>query len=109
MSDWKFGSISSILTDYASIVYIIIALWGGVVSYIEKIRRSKSHFRTWALIAELVIAGFTGAIAMFVGLELQLNQEIIAVLVGVLAHMGARSISTIETWVLKRLGIDQDK
>lgn len=84
---------------------LAVALLGGLVSYIAKIRKGEiaSHNVT-QLVGELATSAFAGLLAFWVCAYLGTPGPLMACLVGVSGHMGTRAISMFEEWASKRFG-----
>lgn len=92
-------------------VILGIALFGGLASWWGKVR--KGELLIWnisALVGELTISAFAGLMAFYICDALSMSQGLMAAVVGISGHAGARAIVWIETvgqkWAEKRLGID---
>lgn len=96
--------ISSEITPY--LLVGVISVWGGVASYIRKLRAGMfRRFSVAELVGEVTISGFVGFLTFFACQAYQLGPELTAVFTGICAHMGSRAIFTMEfavDGVLKR-------
>lgn len=78
--------------------FLVLALWGGTVSYIGRIRKGKLAFSFAELIGEWSISGFTGIITAYICAEMQFSFYMTAALVAISGHMGGRALSIFENW-----------
>ncbi len=86
------------------LLVLVIALWGGTVNYISRIKRGVvSHFSIVEWIGELVISGFSGVITFWLCEAAGFDQLITAACVGIAGHAGGRMIFFIEQVMMKRL------
>jgi CHASE2 domain-containing sensor protein len=95
------------VTDYSLWTYLwVIALssWGGVVSWVSKVRRGEvSPMSFLELIAEVVVAGFVGILTFWVCETAQIAPLLTAAMVGVSSHMGTRALFQFEKLFFSRL------
>ena len=87
----------------------IVSVWGGIASYIRKLRAGLFYrFSLAELVGEVTISGFVGFLTFFLCQEYGVSMEMTAVMTGICAHMGSRAIFTMEVAadnVLKRWGV----
>lgn len=107
---------TGILIAYPWVTYMWVfglAIWGGFVSYLNKVRRGiVSRFSFTELIGELVTSGFIGFLTFLMCQSAGINELLSGVMIGISGHMGARAISTaekaLENWLMNRFGISGD-
>jgi VanZ family protein len=93
---------------YAFITYVwvfILAMFGGAVSYLRKLKNGRKWKITDFLI-EILTAAFTGITMFFLCQSLGLSQVFTAALVGISGHFSSRAITlfgAIMDKVLKKL------
>ena len=75
---------------------VIIAAWGGIVSYFHKIDKHKIPFNLIKFIAEIATSAFVGVITFLLCDAANLSWELTAAFVGVSGHMGTRALFIIE-------------
>lgn len=86
--------------------FVLLALWGGTVSYIGRMKRDDKSFKALELLGELVISSFAGLITAYGATELGFSFTLTCALAGVAGHMGGKAIKLIETIVVTRLGME---
>lgn len=100
-------------TSYALLTYLwvtALALWGGVVRYIQKLRAGETtRFNFTELVGELVISAFSGIITFYLCEAAELNTLITAGLVGISGHMGSRALFLVENTMKRRFGLIDDE
>lgn len=74
---------------------IAISSWGGVVSWVSKMR-SHQQFSLIELIGEITTSAFSGILVFLACQSTNLDGTITACLVGVSGHMGARTMYVLE-------------
>ncbi len=90
-------------TGLTYIWLLFLALWGGTVNYITRVRQGTvDRFSFVELIGEWAISGFSGFLAVTVCMELQVSWYMTAFFTGVAGHMGGRAIFIFEYWVKNR-------
>lgn len=89
--------------------FIFLAVWGGTVNYITRLKGDKSPFSIIELVGEWVISGFSGLITAFICQEMGISFMYTAAAAGVAGHMGGRGIYMIEKIINKRIGLSSDK
>jgi hypothetical protein len=97
-------------TNYTLITYgwvTLLSAWGGVVSFLSKLRAGKAsrRFNLLEFIGEVTTSAFSGLLT-FWGCEAAGFEPLwTAVLVGISGHMGARALYQIELIVQRKLGV----
>lgn len=106
--------LKNILSEY--IIYfwfIILAMIGGTVKYLSRLKTKNLPFSLLELIMEWVISGFAGIITMYVCLWQGYDLHLTAVLVGITGHMGGSGIALIQESIMSawknRLGVQISK
>lgn len=91
---------------YATYVWVLVlSIWGGIASYIQKMKSGVSRFNLMEIFGEIVIAGFAGVMTYYVCAFAHTPEVLSAVAVGISGHMGTRAISVLEIWIGKKLGL----
>ncbi|MEC4724268.1 phage holin family protein [Shewanella sp. D64] len=91
---------------FGYIWFIFLAVWGGTVNYLIRLKRDKSTaFSIVELLGEWVISGFSGLLTAFICAEMGLSFMYTAALAGIAGHMGGRGIYLLERVVRKRIGL----
>jgi len=78
--------------------FIFLAIWGGTVSYINRVRKTKTPFSLVELVGEWAISGFAGLITAYLCAEMGMSFYMTAALTGISGHMGGRAIFIMEKW-----------
>lgn len=84
--------------------FVIIAMWGGTVNYISKIRSSKEKFDIVVLIGEWSTSGFAGLLAGVACVRMDMTWEASMFVVGMAGHASARSLFLMQKVYEKWLG-----
>lgn len=104
----------SVLAGYTWLTYLWvfgISAWGGIVSYIGKVKRKiTTRFSFTELVGEIVTSGFVGIITFWLCEWSDLHELVTAAFVAISGHMGARAIFAAERFaeraIKKKYGID---
>jgi len=95
-------------TTYTLMTYgwvVLLATWGGIVSFIRKIKSGESRPNNiMEFVGEIVTSGFAGVITFYLCEASGMSPLLTAVAVGVCGHMGTRAIYQIERIIQGRLG-----
>lgn len=83
--------------------FIVLALWGGTVNYLSRIRKGSMAFSFAELVGEWSISGFTGIITAYICAEMQFSFYMTAALVAISGHMGGRALFVLESWFKHKL------
>jgi len=83
--------------------FIFLAIWGGTVSYINRVRKTKTPFSLVELVGEWAISGFAGLITAYLCAEMGMSFYMTAALTGISGHMGGRAIFIMEKWFQHRI------
>ena len=75
---------------------IVLAAWGGLASYVRKLRQGYIRFSLAELIGEICVSAFVGIITFFMCESSEFNQIFSAALIGITGHMGSRAIFIFE-------------
>ena len=98
------GQIIKELADHAGYLWmIVLAVWGGTVSYIARINATRSGFRLLDLLTQWLTSGFVGLLAGYLSLAVSDSTLLAFVLAGMSGHMGAAALVMIERIVKKHL------
>ena len=84
--------------------FVVLAVWGGTVSYIGRIKKSGHAFNFIELIGEWTVAGFAGLMTAYICTEMGLSFPLTAALTGISGHMGGAAIAMMEKWLQTKLG-----
>ena len=86
-----------------------LAVLGGVVSYIQRMRTKRSMIFSLAeLIGECAISGFVGILTALICVANGLGVELSAALTGIAGHMGSRALFLLERAISRRLNVPED-
>lgn len=99
------GAITKVLaeTGLGHLWLIVLAIWGGTVNYISRIKTSKAAFSITELIGEWTISGFAGIMTALVCHSLEWDWYLTAAATGIAGHMGGRAIGLAEHWFSNRI------
>lgn len=76
---------------------IILSAWGGIASYIRKVRCGIiARFSLVEIIGDIVISAFVGVVTFLLCDSAGIPQGLSAAIIGVSAHMGSRAIFAFE-------------
>jgi hypothetical protein len=90
---------------FGYIWFALLALWGGTVSYISRVRRDNAPFSFVELVGEWTISAFAGIMTALICQELEFSLILTAALAGISGHMGGRAIYMLEQFVCKKMGL----
>lgn len=86
-----------------AILGAIMVLWGGIASFVQRIRIQKEPFRISSFVGDLTIAGFCGvSVGLLLSATDRVHPYIIFFCMGMGAHMGARGIGLLENMYIER-------
>jgi hypothetical protein len=92
---------------------LFIALLGGLVAFINKVRSGDTRpFNVAEFAGEMIISGFSGVLAFWICSGFDINSWLTAAIVGISGHMGSRGIFMFEKWAeakLNELGLTKPK
>jgi hypothetical protein len=91
------------LYEYATTLFI--AIWGGAVSYLRRVRTAKRDFSLSELVGEVFISAFAGLLAYWGCLELKVSPTLTAITVGIAGHAGASTIFYVESFFRSKAGL----
>ena len=78
------------------VLVVIIAMWGGIVSYITNIKTKHKKFSWTELLFDTVVSSFAGFLTYMVCVWANYDAPLIVVLVAIAGHMGPRAIMKFE-------------
>lgn len=100
-------------SSYSWITYawvITLSAWGGIVSFLAKVRDGKSHaFSLIEFVGEITTSAFSGLLTFYGCEAVDIDPLYTVVLVGISGHMGTRAIYQFELYMQRRLGLKEDK
>jgi len=82
---------------------LVLSTWGGVVHYLQALKRSGRSFEWYALFLDLITASFAGLLANLLCESAGIKGAEAAAIVAVSGHMGARAIGKLESVYSKLL------
>jgi len=75
-----------------------LSIWGGTVSHIQKLRRTKRKFVMGSeYFMDLIICSFAGTLTYFLCMYANIEGWMQAILISISAHMGTRAIASFES------------
>jgi hypothetical protein len=83
---------------------IVLAIWGGTASYINRLKASDKKFKLVELFGEWIISGFAGMATAYLCFALDLSWHVTCFMSGIAGHMGARAIFVFENRFKKTFG-----
>lgn len=83
---------------------IIVSMWGGLVSFNQKIKSGHARpFNVMELLGELATSGFVGMLTFWLCSAAGIQPLVTAAFVGITGHMGSRALWRMEKWAEQRL------
>lgn len=100
-------------SNYALVTYLWVAIlsaWGGLASFIQKLRSGKTRaFNFMELAGEMVISVLAGIITFFLCEYAALDRLLEAALIAVSGHMGTRAIAQLEQYLMRRFPVPAER
>lgn len=90
---------------FGYIWFALLALWGGTVSYISRVRRNSTPFSFVELVGEWTISAFAGIMTALICQEMGFSLILTSALSGISGHMGGRAIYMLEQLVCKKFNL----
>ena len=76
----------------------LLSIWGGTVSHIQKLRRTKRKFVMGSeYFMDIIICSFAGLLTYFFCMYANIEGWMQAILISISAHMGTRAIASFES------------
>lgn len=88
---------------------LILSSWGGIVSYIQRMRIRSSRFSWRELSFDLLISSFAGLLTHFFCEYGNVSGSMSAILIAISGHMGTRAIASFEQFHYKIFGKPGDE
>lgn len=85
---------------------LFLSCWGGIVSYIQRLRIKSAKFSWRELSFDLLISSFAGLLTHFFCEYSQVSGSMSAILIAISGHMGTRAIASFEKMRDRIFGID---
>jgi hypothetical protein len=86
--------------------FALLAIWGGTVNYISRVRRNKNvRFNFVELIGEWTISAFAGIMTALICQEMGMSMLLTSAFAGIGGHMGGRAIYMIEQYACRKFGV----
>lgn len=83
---------------------MVLAMWGGLANYIYRIKSGAvKMFSFIELLGEWVISGFSGVLVYLVATHYGVDPLLVAVMVAIAGHAGARATFLIEQFFARKL------
>lgn len=93
--------------NYTGIQYawvVGLAVWGGIVGHLQKIRQKDQAFRWAEVVSEILTSGLAGMLAFFICELAGLTGLKAAVLIAIAGYTGGEFVSLLKTTVYGRYG-----
>lgn len=74
----------------------LMAIWGGFVTYILDIRKSKRKFRWLDALMQIIVSGFAGALCALAAMYFDWPTELSGFACGISGYAGSRIIAVFE-------------
>jgi len=87
---------------------VVFAVLGGLMNYLDKLRKGEHKFKLLPFIVDLAISGFAGLLVALLAISAELKPELVYALTGIAGHLGARGIFLLQLWITKKLKIDKE-
>lgn len=85
-------------------VFVVLALWGGVVTYVLNLRKSSGAFIIRDACIQAFISGFVGVLTSLLCWHLQAPIPMAGFLAGMSGYMGSKALTLFENRASKILG-----
>lgn len=76
--------------------FIFLAVWGGTVSYLTRMKEKDVKFSIVEFLVHLLTSGFAGMMTVHIASNLNFSWQLTAFLAGVAGHMGGKAITLME-------------
>ena len=105
MPDQTGAFLSKLLeSGWGYIWFILLALWGGTVNYLSRIKQGKVEVFSFAeLVGEWAISGFAGLLTAYICIETQMSWHMTAFFTGIAGHLGGRAIFIFESYFKSKI------
>jgi hypothetical protein len=96
--------ISLLDTGLQYIGLVIIAVFGGIIDHLTKLRSGEIPvFKLIALLIDIIGSGFAGIIVALIAMSADLRIELVFALAGISGHYGARTLYILQAIIAKKL------
>ena len=82
--------------------FVFLAITGGIVNYIGRLRRGEIVFKPSHLLADVIISGFAGLLVALLAVSFELKAELVFFLAGISGHLGTRAIFLMQEAVIEK-------
>ncbi|NAX44367.1 MULTISPECIES: phage holin family protein [unclassified Vibrio] len=83
-------------TQLQSIGLALMAIWGGLVTYIIDIRKKNRPFRLVEALMQIIVSGFAGALCALAAMYFEWPQELAGFACGISGYAGSRILAIFE-------------
>ncbi|MEE7446000.1 hypothetical protein G6326_16955 [Vibrio cholerae] len=83
-------------TQLQSIGLTLMAIWGGLVTYIIDIRKKNRPFRWVEALMQIIVSGFAGALCALAAMYFEWPQELAGFACGISGYAGSRILAIFE-------------
>lgn len=78
------------------LLFVLVAVWGGLVTHIQHIRRNKKPFLWKEAFMQISISGFAGMLASFLCWYIEAPVPLAGFVAGTAGFMGSRALDVYE-------------
>lgn len=87
--------------DPGLVTYMLVflmAMWGGLINYLSRIRKSGIAFKVSELILELCISAFAAIVIGLIAFAFNINLYLVLAMAGMAGHAGGRTVFLLDRW-----------
>lgn len=99
-----YAALKSLVDSGLGYIWLIfLAVWGGTVNYLNRLKKSQAGFSVAELAGEWVISGFAGIMTAFICFEMGFSDYVTYAAAGISGHMGGKAVYFLEKWFNSKL------
>lgn len=88
---------------FTFVTIVVLAVWGGLVNYLSRVRNAAKAFNWGELLLELSISAFAGLMIGLMLFSFNVNLYMCLALAGISGHAGGRTMFYLDKFLVERV------
>lgn len=81
---------------FAYLLIVLMAVWGGMINYLSRLRKSSKIFDWRELLIELFISAFSAIVVGLIAFAFNVHWLLVLAMAGIAGHAGGRTVMLLD-------------